>query len=82
MNKNRLTGDRFTIEQEEDGWVFIKWKNTDKCLAADQGDLKLYNKADADRFRLISGAIEWNLEDKGTVYHQPILPAAENRFCL
>lgn len=34
----------------------------------------------AGRFRLISGNIEWNVEDKGTVYHQPIMPAAEIDF--
>lgn len=74
--------DEFVLEPDEDGWVRIKHKVTGNYVReVGGGSLLLKTKTyGGDRFRLISDHIDWQIEDRGTVYHQPIMPPAELEF--
>ncbi|MCH7964661.1 MAG: hypothetical protein IH852_12075 [Bacteroidetes bacterium] len=71
--------DEFVLEQDEDGWVRIKHKETGYYVQEESTLLKT-NTFGGDRFRLISDHIDWEIEDRGTVYHQPIMPPAQLDF--
>lgn len=72
--------DEFVLEQDEDGWVLIKHKLTGNYVREVPGLLLKTKTFGGDRFRLISDHIDWEIEDRGTVYHQPIMPPAQLDF--
>ncbi len=72
--------DEFVLEQDEDGWVLIKHKLTGNYVREVSGLLLKTKTFGGDRFRLISDHIDWEIEDRGTVYHQPIMPPAQLDF--
>lgn len=78
----------FVLEQSGDGWVRMREAGTDRYLTITEGTsdpedtrkaLRLRSNTD-HRFRLISANIEWNATDRGTEFHEPIVPPATNDF--
>lgn len=79
------------LEQDEDGWVKMRLKDTVEYLqyvltrsgtdAGDLGEIRLTGtEEEADRFRLISDNIDWQVVDRGTVFNQPIMSPAKLDF--
>ncbi len=73
---------KFIFEQDDDGWVKIKLKDTDGYLfVGSDRFLKVdYTETHQQRFRFISDNIDWNVMDQGTEYLQPITPPAQLDF--
>lgn len=73
----------FVLEQDGDGWVRIRIAGTQDYLVRVQDGFEEYlapSSTAADRFRLITDDIDWTVTDRGTVYHQPIVPPARLDF--
>lgn len=72
----------FVLEQDDDGWLRIRVEGTsDYVVVADAGGGVLQaSAAGASRFRLISDDINWTVVDRGTVFHDPIVPPAQLDF--
>jgi len=69
------------LEQDPDGWMRLKLKDTGTYVAWGTGGLTLGNShAQASRFRLISDDIDWTISDQGTSFDQPIIPPAHLDF--
>ena len=80
------------LEQDADGWMRLKLKDTGEYVARGPGGLTLGHRASlgaqeipnthdqASRFRLISDDIDWTFGDRGTAFEQPILPPARVDF--
>jgi len=73
------------FEQDQDGWVQIRLKETDQYLVFDPavpgaGPTLRLTTEEPDRFRLISDQIDWLVADRGTVFNQPIMPPARLDF--
>lgn len=73
------------LEQDEDGWVKMRLKETQEYLVFDanvpgQGMVMRLTMDEPDRFRLISDDIAWQLTDRGTVFNQPIMGPARLDF--
>lgn len=77
----------FVFEQDVDGWARIRQQGTGKYLSIGEGtgstdtDWKALSMTGgkSNRFRFISD-IAWSMEDRGTVYQQPIMPPSEIEF--
>lgn len=80
----------FVFEQDDDGWFRVRVAGTGDYLYLPDGCtedevtinscvLQASNEK-ADRFRLITDNIDWNVEDRGTVYNQPIMPPGQIDF--
>jgi hypothetical protein len=69
----------FVLEQAGEGWVRIRVAGTDRYLVQQVNELRT-SASESDRFRLISDAIQWEVVDRGTVYHEPITPPARVDF--
>ena len=72
------------LEQDEDGWVKMRLKDTQEYLVfADLenlgGVMTYISTNDPSRFRLISD-IAWQVEDRGTVFNQPNMSPATLDF--
>lgn len=76
---NTFTPGEFILEQDDDGWIKIKDK-TSGLYIHHWSDLLTTTMNGAQRWRLISDHINWQVVDKGTVYHQPIMPPAQLDF--
>lgn len=71
---------RFVLEPQEDGWAKIRLQGTQEYLVPEtDGRMALSNTAQG-RFRIITDDVEWTVTDRGTVYHQPIVPPAQLDF--
>ncbi len=74
---------KFVFEQDDDGWIRIRIKDTDKYvyLRNSEGyELLADNSGTYNRFRIISDNINWHVEDKGTHFNQPIIPPVKLDF--
>lgn len=77
---------QWIIEQDDDGWVriiraehsnhLITW-GTNKLRQRHMNDVR---HGESARFRIITNNINWNMTDRGTVYHQPVMPPARVEF--
>jgi len=74
--------DGFVFEQDADGWLRIRVEGTsDYLLVSDEGGGVIEASAtESSRFRLISDNINWVLADRGTMFHDPIVPPAQLDF--
>jgi hypothetical protein len=74
--------EEFVLEPDEDGWLKIRHKNTGKFLfldmATDTTD-RLRLSTTVMRFRIISD-LNYEIEDRGTFYNQPIMGKAKAVF--
>lgn len=73
------------LEQDEDGWVKMRLKDTQEYLVYDanvpgQGMVMTLTMDEPDRFRIISDNIAWTIADRGTAFEQPIMPPARLDF--
>jgi len=70
--------EEFALDPESDGYVRIRHVATGLYLYRTTSDMQL--NATGDRFRIISDAIDWDIEDLGTHFNQPIMPPAQLDF--
>ena len=77
------------LEQDPDGWMRLKLKETGEYVALGEGGLTLSHLGapgvpnshdEANRFRLIADDIDWTISDRGTSFLQPVLPPAKLDF--
>ena len=70
----------FTFEQDDDGWIKIRYNGNDNYLYIEDDFLRAGDADKMDRFRIISDDIDWDVEDRGTQYNQPIMPPVKLDF--
>ncbi len=72
----------FVLEQDEDGWVRVRVEGTSDyvSVSGEGGGVLKAVATEPSRFRLITDDIRWALADRGTVYHDPIVPPAQVDF--
>ena len=81
MNLRDADPDEFVFEPDENGWIKIRHKNTGKLLFLTTilGSQRLSLSTSGMRFRIISD-VNWEIEDRGTNYNQPIMGRARASF--
>lgn len=77
---NTAAPGEFVIEQDNDGWIKIKDKASGMYIHQWSGLLTTTTTPTVQRWRLISDHINWQIDDRGTVYHQPVMPPAQLDF--
>jgi len=70
----------FVLEQDDEGWVRIKVNGSDRYLHMTQFGLHGTVSGPVERIRIISDSIDWDVQDRGTEYLQPIMPPAKLDF--
>ncbi len=71
----------FVIERDDRTWVKFRCSGEDdRYLWLDDHVIRVGTAAEAGRWRLLADMIDWELEDFGTAYEQPIMPPARVDF--
>ncbi len=72
--------EEFELVFDDPVWFRIRHVPTGLFVYQDTIDLRLNNQG--DRYRLISDAVDWQVEDRGTVFNQPVMPPAQLNFAF
>jgi hypothetical protein len=81
MNLRNGDPEEFILEPDQDGWLRIRHKTTGKFLILTkiQGIDRLSLGTSGMKFRIISD-LDWQIEDRGTFYNQPIMGSVSASF--
>ncbi|RKZ14024.1 hypothetical protein DRQ50_09640 [bacterium] len=71
----------FVLEQDDEGWVRMRaGSTTDQYLFMDRLIMRVAPEEQASNWRLLADMVDWELQDLGTAYNQPIMPPTRVDF--